>query len=672
MLNKLVFTDTAQGVSGIVDNSHIYGGISYDQSSNNTVDIDFGATACSTIKFVSDVLNSSTIDKECDYYIKQSSDSDWRLIGHYTVKQAEKTGNKWTITAYDNIVKFDVIVDDWLNTTLPAEYPNGYTLAQMFTSLVKYCFGGTTGHSVTSDFPANANRTIEEGFVSTNLDGRAILAYIAQAAGGFAMALANGKITIQGYKSTIKSLNNSNYVSYEYADYTAPAINKVQIAADEETTPATAGSGDTCLRIIANPLLIADTLAELTQFATDILQHCAYTYVPMKIELLEDYSINVGDIITVNNVSTLVMSKSFNASGVTLQSTGNKTRDVKSSDIASQINALRGSYSKIKIDLNEVSAEVGRHTGEFAKITLTADAIESLVSGNSTYVESATQPSSPTTGMVWKNTTTGLYYQYDGLYWNEVEASVKGAAVTNKVTQTLDGVVYDNGFGTTIINGAHIDTGTITASDAIINGTITFGKLDSNTQSKINSSGEIYRSVNIPSTTTTGALWYCMRSQGTYEMGTWYTYNGSTWVKADIPDYLHNTYIDETQIYSPEIIGSTIYAGAQSDGYVMMNDTGIELHTDSAEGALVDIGYTTGYYDIPYILMGRGSTGGVNRGMVKKYSTGIWIGDDDNVSNVAPGGDGLFVNFNDHKVYVYYNNGANSFEIKQYPTAVFG
>jgi hypothetical protein len=90
----------------------------------------------------------------------------------------------------------------------------------------------------------------------------------------------------------------------------------------------------------------------------------------------------------------------------------------------------------------------------------------------------------------------------------------------NSIEQTLDGVVYDNGSGTTIINGDNITTGTISADRINMTGSISWGDLDSNCQSTIIGVG-----------------------------------GGSS---VSLPSYIKSTYIDSTQILSPTISGGTL------------------------------------------------------------------------------------------------------------------
>ena len=125
-------------------------------------------------------------------------------------------------------------------------------------------------------------------------------------------------------------------------------------------------------------------------------------------------------------------------------------------------------------------------------------------------------------------------------------------------------------------------------------------------------------------------------------------------------------------IYGGNIYGAKIYAGNGDDGYLKMDETGIDLYTASGGNKAVIgigyIGYQSSGYDYPFIILGRGvDASGTDAGMIKKYSNGIWIGDNDGQSSSTVGsGTGLFINFNENKIYKYLSG-----QSSEIGTAVF-
>lgn len=176
--------------------------------------------------------------------------------------------------------------------------------------------------------------------------------------------------------------------------------------------------------------------------------------------------------------------------------------------------------------------------------------------------------------------------------------------------------------GATVINGDNITTGKISANRINMTGAISWGDLSDSCQDTIIS------------------------------------YAGQDGEDADLPSYIHSTYIDETKIYSPKIYGAQLTAGTSSDGYIQMAHTGLDFISNEG-GHLMGIGYHEGNYNLPYIVFGDGvDSVGTDRGLIKKYTTGIWIGDSDNISSSSPNGTGLFIDFTTNSLYFYDGSGS--------------
>lgn len=188
---------------------------------------------------------------------------------------------------------------------------------------------------------------------------------------------------------------------------------------------------------------------------------------------------------------------------------------------------------------------------------------------------------------------------------------------------TITGYVTFNDLkksGSTVINGDNITTGTIDADRINLRSSISWSDLTTSCKETIAS--------------------YAGGEAGT------------------IPEYIHSTYIDATNIYSPNIYGATISAGTSSDGYIQMSSYGLNYVSDSG-GKLIGMGCHKNYYNFPYITFGQGvDEYNTDRGMIKKYSNGIWIGDSDAIDAANPAGVGLFIDFTTGSVYFYPGTGS--------------
>lgn len=118
-------------------------------------------------------------------------------------------------------------------------------------------------------------------------------------------------------------------------------------------------------------------------------------------------------------------------------------------------------------------------------------------------------------------------------------------------------------------------------------------------------------------------------------------------------------------IYGGKIYGAEIYAGSgyTDEGYAAMTANGFDV---VSAGDLHKIGLgleTIGSIDYPYLILGAGSGDtGSDNGVVKKFTTGIWIGDSSAIgvanSNQITG-TGIFISFGSNTIY-QVKNGAMS------------
>lgn len=599
-----------------ITDTELIGGVKYKQDINNATDLILGTAASASIKFT---INNTVYDAEkyvgltARYYCMQGDETEWTLKGKFIITNVEaKTKMTANIEGYDNVFKFDTYVDEWVDGV---SFP--ITLGNMFKSLCDYCGAAyADANFLNNDF------NVADNFTSINTTGRQILQYIAQAAGCFAYATPDGLIALRSYKNAGMALTEKEYVTLTNATFQVAPIDKVTVQMTEDDLGVSAGSGRNVYRITDNPILYTESEQEIQSVVDNIYSIIKqYTYVPCKVTLLQDFGINCGDIITVDGMTMYVMSKEYDSSRVKLACTGNRAREVENDTVNSEIIALRGKTNELTRTLAQTQSTLTDTAEQLqSQITQTANSINSTVSyqgdvitqiqqdldGISLTYNSDAGTASITIGDV---TVTNLV---DGKYVQEVMAGVN-----------IEGYVTFSalsGSGTTTINGDNITTGTIDARRLNLTGAITWGDLSTATKNTI--------------------IEYAEDAAASV---------------SGVPSYIHSTYIDSTAIYSPTIYGAEIYAGSSSDGYMRMASTGMNFYSRTG-GALVGIGYYAGNYSYPYIVFGQGvDSYGTDRGMIKKFSNGIWIGDSDSITSTTPNGTGVFINFNEGKVYKYIN-----------------
>lgn len=639
-----VYKKTYTGYKLQINDWQIRGGVDYKHNINPEKDFTIGCVSSAEIAFNYDNTEDDFqkyLDADyCDYWTWQPEDTEWRLLGRFWLTDAEYERKNVKVKAFDAILATDTYVDDFIaNTTYPI------TLTNFFNSLCEFL--GVVG--VINTKVVNRHIAFPDNFEAINITARQLFQYIAEMGGAFIQANTAGQIYLTTYTATGTTLDNSQYTSYAKQRYNVEPISGLTVKMNTDDLGVSSGDIEANPYIIENnPLFYAESTSEI-QAPVDVLYNSIKTkvYRPATINLLQDFNINCGDIITVNGDTFYVMSKELSASGCKLECFGNQYRDKKPQSINSNIVALRGKTNELYRDLemtqstltdtanglqsqitqtaNEINLRVTNEVeGLESEITQTAESINLRVTNEVAGLESKiTQTADSITSTVTdeineakseiKQTTDSisLTVQEQGDLVAQLVLDVDGISARGYVTFTDLA-----GSGTTVINGDNITTGTINADRINMTGAISWGDLSNSCQNTIAS------------------------------------FAGSD---ADVPDYIGPTSISAVDIMSPRIYGGTISAGTTAEGYMKMSSSGMDFKSDTG-GNLMGIGFYPGRYNYPYIIFGDGVDSiGTDRGMIKKYAWGIWIGDNDGQLNDEPTGTGIMIDFVNHRVLKYEN-----------------
>lgn len=117
------------------------------------------------------------------------------------------------------------------------------------------------------------------------------------------------------------------------------------------------------------------------------------------------------------------------------------------------------------------------------------------------------------------------------------------------------------------------------------------------------------------------------------------------------------------KIVNGQFFGSRFYAGTPGSalGYTVMTEDGLEVYNSGGQLKL-KLGFTSDDLDYPYIQLGAGNDTPNSKGLIKKFTNGLWTGNSAPASvngSFVPtvGYNGLFFDFTDNKAYVV--NGTN-------------
>lgn len=399
----------------------------------NAIDIEFWLPADGTLA----IAQGQTLT----YYKVDADTGTEYQIGIYTCEKPEKDGgNKYKVTAYDNITKLDIDVSDWLNAL---KFP--MTIEAFADSLAAKC--GLTFKNIppiNGDYPVQA-------FTANSSTGRELMKMVAQATGCFIRAASNGELEYAWYVTNSKlsiATNESEGLYFHktaydkenkilrdhqvvrlrtadvvyqpkstpyfsgqltFSDFTVAAIDKVQVKQSDDDVgviyPADA-TGTNALVISANKLLVTDSDATLRPYVKNLYGRLKnIVYVPCSnIQTPETLDIRAGDIVTVTDGKrefvTWITSVKHSGNRCTFESVGSINRSTtttvngssystarKMLEISTSIDGLNVKASQLDTKIDTKTDELGNKietatrtmTEQYSELKLSYDGISTRV-----------------------------------------------------------------------------------------------------------------------------------------------------------------------------------------------------------------------------------------------------------------------------------------------------
>ena len=308
------------------------------------------------------------------------------LAGTYwAVKPTSQTRNTYKIYAYDAVSLLDGVQSTWLRS-IQDQFP--MTLWK-FAGLVAQRCGVTI---VNSSLPRNGTYLVQ-AFYADNLTGRQLLAWVAEASCTFLRATSDGKIEFAWYTnySTSQSIGPTVYIRDGLSHdkfQTAPVV-KVQIRQSDDDVGVlypSDESGSNALIIQGNLLLTSATAEALKPVAQAIFETLqGVTYTPLKVTVPADFPLPApGNIVSVtdargNVLSSYIMNRTISGQQVTLESTGNATRDGTAAVNEQSYKNLTGKMLEIKTSVDGLEVKASDLTGKYTDLKATVDGLSSEV-----------------------------------------------------------------------------------------------------------------------------------------------------------------------------------------------------------------------------------------------------------------------------------------------------
>ena len=470
----------------VINDSKLYGGVTYNIDINPDSDFMYGCVTCASIEFTidnSDGKASELVGKTFDWYCQFDANSFFIKKGSFKVADIKKTKNKATITAYDKVYDLEANADSWLaSLTFPI------TIKDLVSSMAtKLNMKILLPEDIFSSF------TINQNFITNNVSYRQILSYVGQLTNRYFKYGGSGILQGMRYTESTTVIDNTKYISLTMEENAIDPIDRLQIQSTFDDIGYVVGTGTNTYIITENPLVFsASKVTDTATLASNLLDGLkTITYTPMKFTTFQDYGVDVGNILTINGKTCYVMKKTIKASGCEFECVGNKRRETQKTEQHSAITALnnktnelvrtvdetkstitsiQGSITNIEDEQGNITSQMATITTEQSEIKQTAQGLTSTVSSIQTSLESLdgeVETLSSTVSTV-QQTATGLTstVTQQGQTISEIRQDLDKIDISGYVTFTDLSTS-----GNTTINGSNITTGYISAN-RISGGTI--------------------------------------------------------------------------------------------------------------------------------------------------------------------------------------------------------
>ena len=474
----------------------LIGGVTYKSDLTNG-DLELGACLCNSITFkikkpIADVMAYKNKTVFWDHKFIGSPFS--KVIGKYIITDIKEINKNTTeVVAYDGMIAFDKIVDDWLDSlTFPI------SLSAFTDSLITYCAHPEFGASRIY-YGNNETFMIQDNFKTIGITGRQILQYIAQVCGGMCFYNLDSPrcyLYIQPFGfntlpiADIKDMavyTPDNYKSAEISDEAILPVNKLIVRVSDDDVGVEAGTGDNIMVVQDNPLLYTQSPSEIQTVVTNMYNQIKdVSYYTGKVDAFyftDNYPSSFrGDVcgyyIKVNDKLMLMTSVQIDDTGVHIQSTGDYKRRNHDSPLNSQITALRGKTNQLTIDIEHTNSTLtDRMNGLESSVNQTASELTTRIENTEGDVSTLTQTVNGFDTRITNaqgDATTAIQTAKGLTLTSSAGSDGKSASIIlqaggteqSKADIQFNGLVGFNdlsGDGGTEINGNNITSGTISA-----------------------------------------------------------------------------------------------------------------------------------------------------------------------------------------------------------------
>lgn len=311
-----------------------------------------------------------------DFGVDINGSTKWVTVGYFKGKRPTRINRVDVIefTAYDRMQMFSEVADEFLDTLT---YP--ITLGDIYHNLCTYI---GINYEVGNEIADAMSVQYDECPFDRGITNRALLSYIAQANGCYAVITADGNVKLKWFSDQTSnySITGQDYFEIVIGEEDAPVIDAVRIGS---TDPDESGfiypiSGyNNVFEIINNPLLLNMSVADKTAVITAMLSRFSAfgAYKAMSVSVVGNWMVEAGDIIDVvydgnETASMPIFTKQMLWNGGCndfYECTGQSEREDVSNNVAEEYRR-DGKYYRVRSGVDIADDGVTVSGGKFVKI----------------------------------------------------------------------------------------------------------------------------------------------------------------------------------------------------------------------------------------------------------------------------------------------------------------
>lgn len=452
------------GAVNLSNKDLVYGSFKLEHKLCSTDTLTFGECNAAMVQFqcASSIGDVKGKDLVLQQSISASSTSGTLDLGAYVIDSCEITENKKyrTITAYDNIYKFNANVSDWYEKlTFPISMIN------MFKSLCTYV---GVKHNVSSLI--NGTLMIDKTISADDLQGITVLKCIAELNGGFFRT--NGKGIIEfvqlSANTAQEEIEVKLYSSLKKEDYATLVYDKLNIRMEDGDIGVISGSGDNAY-IIEDNFLIYGKGSALLQPVSDKIFNVIknISYVPFTSTQIGLPYIQVGDYIKYDTLtgsfSSFILTRTLTGTQIlkdTIETKGTE-KTCETFGVQKEIIKLKGKSNVLTRSIEETKQIISdldtKLTDNYSTTTDMKSAIEQSASGIKQEVSKNYQ------SIARAKSDLKEAKSYADEVGNNVDAKAKGYADTAETNAKDDTIAKLKAYSTT----AQMNTAISQSADSI-------------------------------------------------------------------------------------------------------------------------------------------------------------------------------------------------------------